>query len=246
MTGSLAQIYRHPIKAHGREALASVLLSAGDCLPGDRRWAVAHEAAQLNDGWNPCHNFHRGAKAPALMAMTAALVGDAVTLHHPDRPDLTFHPDDAADLPGFLDWLMPLCPPDRARPTRIVSAGRGMTDSPFPSVSLLSLASLRALSQRMGIDLSPHRFRGNLWVEGMAPLAEFDWIGRQVQIGTAVLQVEERITRCRATTVNPDTGRIDADTLNALDTAYGHTDFGVYAVVTQGGEIALNDKVTLL
>jgi uncharacterized protein YcbX len=246
MTWTLASICRHPIKAHGREDLASVLLSAGECLPGDRRWAVAHEAAKLVEGWNACSNFHRGAKAPALMAITAELHGDSVVLRHPDRPDLQFSPDAAADLTGFLEWLAPLSPPERARPARIISTGRGMTDSPFPSVSILSDASLRTLSQQMGLQLSRHRFRGNLWVEGTAPFEEFDWVGRELQIGEAVLKVEERITRCNATKANPDTGRIDADTLGALDSRYGHHDFGVYAVVTRGGTVILNDKVTLL
>ena len=33
MTASLAHIFRHPIKAHGREPLASVVLSADARLP---------------------------------------------------------------------------------------------------------------------------------------------------------------------------------------------------------------------
>jgi uncharacterized protein YcbX len=246
MTATLAHICRHPIKAHGREVLASVLLSAGECLPFDRHWAVAHEAARLRDGWNPCANFSRGAKAPALMAITARLDGMAVTLSHPDRPDLTFHPDDPADLPAFLAWVAPLCPPDRAQPRQIVTAGRGMTDSDFPSVAILSLASLRDLSGRMGRDLSIHRWRGNLWVDGWQPWAEFGLIGRELRIGAAVLRIEERITRCKATTANPDTGRVDADTLAGLSAAYGHQDFGVYATVISGGTVALNDPVELI
>lgn len=246
MTVRLSRICRHPIKAHGREDLASVLLSAGACLPGDRRWAVAHEAAKLVAGWNPCNNFHRGAKAPQLMAIEATLAGDRVTLRHPNRPDLTFAPDDPADLPAFLDWVAPLSPTDRAQPQRIVSAGRGMTDSDFPSVSILSLASLDALSERMGTPLSADRFRGNLWLSGVDAFAEFGWIGRDLQIGTAVLRIKESITRCRATMANPETGQVDADTLGNLQAAYGHQDFGVFAEVLQGGKIALQDEGILL
>lgn len=240
----LTAIYRHPIKAHGREALASVLLSEGECLPFDRLWAVAHEAARLTDGWSRCANFSRGAKAPALMAITCTLDEGArsITLRHPNRPELTFRPDD--NPPEFLDWVRPLMPTDRAASERIVSAGRGMTDSEFPSVSILSTSSLADLSARMGTDLSQHRWRGNLWIDGLPPFAEFDLIGQLIRIGDATLRIEERITRCKATTANPETGIIDADTLAGLHGAYGHRDFGVYATVVQGGTIRLGDKVS--
>ena len=248
MTARLALITRHPIKSHGREDLASVRLLAGAGLPWDRFWAVAHAAAKLRDGWSPCVNFARGAKAPALMAVTCQLdeAARVVTLHHPDRGSYRFRPDAAEDLAGFLAWVTPLNPPDRAQPQQIVSAGRAMTDSDWPSVSLLSLASLTDLSARMGHDLSPHRFRGNLWVEGWAPWTEWDLLGRRVQIGNAVLEIRERITRCKATTVDVDTGRPQGDTLAALQSLYGHQDFGLYAEVVTGGDIALGQEVTVL
>ena len=244
MTGRLAQICRHPIKGHGREDLASVRLLAGECVPWDRHWAVAHEAARLVPGWNRCANFARGAKAPALMAISSVLdeSSGVVTLHHPERGDISFDPDSAADLPRFLDWVRPLNPAERAEPVSIVTAGRGMTDSDFPSVAILNTATLADLSARMGVDLSPDRWRGNLWLNGAAPWVEFDWIGQSIRIGGAVLQIKERITRCNATKVDPATGIPDADTLGALEAEFGHQDFGVYAVVTQGGPIAVGDE----
>ncbi len=245
--GHLAHICRHPIKGHGRETLASVALSAGACLPWDRHWAVAHEAARLTDGWNPCVNFARGAKAYALNAIESDLdeATATVTLRHPDRGAITFRPDDPADLPRFLDWVRPLNPENRAQPARIVTAGRGMTDSDFPSVSILNTASLADLSARMGHDLSIHRWRGNLWLDGAAPWAEWDWVGRDIRIGDAVLNIRERITRCMATTCEPATGISNADTLGALEANFGHQDFGLYAVVVNGGTIATGDAWSL-
>ena len=248
MPARLSLTTRHPITSHGREDLASVRLLAGEALPWDRFWAVAHEAAKLREGWSPCVNFARGAKAPALMAITCRLDEAAriVTLHHPERGSLAFRPDATEDLPAFLDWVTPLNPAERAQPQKIVTAGRGMTDSSWPSVSLLSLSSLAELSARMGLDLSPHRFRGNLWVEGWAPWAEWGMLGRRLQIGAAVLEIRERITRCKATTVDVETGQPRGDTLSSLQTLYGHQDFGLYAEVVTPGEIALGQEVTLL
>ena len=244
MTKRLAQICRHPIKGHGREALASVRLLAGECLAWDRHWAVAHEAAKLVPGWNRCVNFARVAKAPALMAITSSLdeATATVTLNHPERGEISFRPDDPADLPRFLDWVTPLNPPDRAQPVAIATAGRGMTDTALPALSILSTASLADLSARMGIELSRDRWRGNLWLDGADPWAELAWVGQNIRIGGAVLRVEERIERCSATTVDPETGRPNAPTLQALNQHFGHQDFGVYAVVVESGPIAVGDE----
>ena len=67
------------------------------------------------------------------------------------------------------------------------------------------------------------RFRGNVWLDGLEPWAEFDLVGRDIRVGAATLRVRERITRCKATTVNPETGRIDADTLGAPAARAGDT-----------------------
>jgi uncharacterized protein len=247
VTGVLAHILRHPIKGHGREELGQVVLTAGACLPFDRHWAVAHEAAKLTGGWVPCANFARGAKALGLMAMTSALDEEArqITLRHPDLGSLTFHPDDPADLSRFLAWVAPLAPVGRAQPAQIISVGRGMTDSAFPSVAILSLTTLRDLSARMGQDLSIHRWRGNLWLDGVPLRAEEDWAGRVIRIGGVALRVEERITRCRATSADPETGLAAGDTLAALQASYGHHDFGVYATVIEGGAVAVGDAWVL-
>lgn len=241
MTTRLAHICRHPIKAYGREMLASVRLSAGQGLPFDREWAIAHEAAKLGPGWNPCMNFTRGAKAPALMAVTAKLDEAArrVTLAHPAAGEITVTPDDPADRTRLVAWADPLIPAGRARPAEVVRGGVAMTDSDFPSVSVLSLSSLATLSAQMGMDLSIHRWRANLWLEGAEPWAEWGWIGQRFHLGDAVLEVVERITRCTATTVDPETGVVTGNTLAALEAGHGHQDFGVYARVIESGEIAL-------
>lgn len=249
MTATVAHIWRHPLKSHGREELGRVTLTAGQGLPWDRRWAVAHDAARIQDGeWAPCVNFSRGSKAPNLMAINARLneATAELTLSHPERPDLTFRPDLAADQARFIEWVKPISPADRALPERIYSIPvRGMTDTDYPSVSLFGLASNRALSQQMGADLSPRRWRGNFWIEGLEPYAEFDLIGQKIRLGTALLEVVEPIERCLATTTNPDTGIRDADTLAALTEAFGHRNFGVYARVLQSGIVSRHDRLEI-
>lgn len=240
-------LWRHPIKAHGREHIDTVTLVAGQSIPYDRLWAIAHEAAKVDAvGWVACQNFNRGAKSPALMAITATLdtAQETLTLRHPDRPDLTVQPDRDADM--LLDWMRPLIEDSRAQPTRLLRLdGRSFTDTPFASISLCNSATHAAVEALADAPLQPERWRGNIWFEGAPAWAEFDWVGRELRIGTARLKVEERITRCLATTVNTDTGLRDVDTLKALN-SQGHQDFGVYLSVTETGDVAVGDTLELV
>jgi uncharacterized protein YcbX len=245
MSRTLAQIWRHPIKGIGAEALDHADLHPGRPLPLDRAWAVLEQGGAAGDGWRPCRNFLRGAKGPGLMAVTARVDGDRLHLSHPARPPLALTPGADGAAEALFDWLAPIYPADRRPPAALVRAPDiGMADVNFASVSVLNLASLRALGQQLGQELDPRRFRGNLWLEGLAPWEEFDLAGRRLRVGAAELEVIEPIERCRATEANPETGRRDAATLAALEAGWGHTAFGVYAVVRRAGRIARGDTVT--
>lgn len=245
MTATVRALWRHPIKGHGREALTAVTLSRGEAMPWDRRWAVALDIARLSDGeWGPCVNFSRGSKTGALMAINALCDERAgtVTLSHPDRPDLTFRPDH--DQQAFLDWVRPLMPPESTQPLRLYRLdARGFTDTDYPSVSLLNLASNADLSAHMGAEISALRWRCNIHLDGLAAWAERNLIGRTIRIGTTELIVREQIRRCLATTANPETGLRDLDTLGALNRNFDHQDFGIYAEVVTSGEVTIGDRM---
>jgi uncharacterized protein YcbX len=250
MTARLARIVRHPIKAVGHEEIGAARLTPGRVLPFDRHWAVAHRDAKFAgnpDGWAAKMNFLRGVSSGALMAVTAQLDEDRgeLTLTHPQAGRITVIPGkDDADL---LDWLRPLWPDSRPDPDRLVQVpGQAMTDVSAPYVSILSETSLVELGRHVGQDLSPHRFRGNLWVAGWEPFAETDMVGKRIRIGEAVVEIAQRITRCKATHMNPATGAEDCDTLGALQSCCGHQDFGLYGTIVTPGQITLADQVEVL
>ncbi len=251
MTARLAHICRHPIKSAGHEQVDRIALSPGRALPFDREWAVAHDAAKFGKDlteWAPKMNFLRGVAGPELMAVSAVTdeAARTVTLHHPRSDRLTVAPDDPEDAARLIAWLRPLWPEGRPAPAFVTRVpGQAMTDVPEPFLSILNIASNRALSARLGQDLSIHRWRGNLWLDGLEPFAELGLIGRSLRIGEAELKVARVITRCRATCVNPATGQEDADTLGALQATRGHQDFGIYAAVTRAGTITREDRMEI-
>ncbi|MGB0660918.1 MAG: MOSC domain-containing protein [Mangrovicoccus sp.] len=241
----LAQIWRHPIKGIGAEALDATTLSENMPLPMDRAWAFLEEGQTDTGAWQACRNFLRGAKAPGLMAIEATLTGDRIDLRHPDRGPISIDP--ATDGAQLAEWLGDIWPAERPAPGALIKAPeQGMSDIPFPSISILSLSSLHAVSAAAGVALDPRRFRGNLWLDGADPWAEPQWIGKRLAVGGAVLEIVEPIGRCRATEANPETGHRDVAMLSLLKELTGDTKFGVYAKVIQAGEIAAGDPVAVL
>ncbi len=249
---SVAHIFCHPVKGVGRMALDAVRLNPGKTMPQDRIWAVTHEASRFDagsPGWAACNNFIRGAKAPALQAIAISqyVAGSDMVLTHPAQPPFRFNPENEAEHEGFIEWLAQFVPDNRARPKALVAApDRGMTDTPFPSISILNLASLAELSAKAGMAMDPARFRGNIWLDGVDAWEEFDWIGKTLRIGEARVVIRERIGRCMATTVDPATGAQNVDTLKLLQAGWGHTDFGVYGEVVQAGMVEQYDGAHIL
>ena len=240
-------LWRHPIKSHGREALQRVTLTEGQAMPYDRLWAIAHDVSKADGSeWAACQNFNIGSKSPSLMAISATLdeSSETITLRHPNQPDLTVKPD--TEHARLLDWVRALADPNRPQPAQVFRLDqRGFTDTPFASVSLNNHASHTAVEGLTQSPLQTERWRGNIWFKGAAAWEKFEWMGRELRLGGAILKVEDRIQRCKATTANTNTGLCDVDTLAALNTL-GHQDFGIYATVLQTGTVAIGDQLELV
>ena len=188
-------------------------------------------------GWAPCANFSRGAKSPELMAIRARVdeAAGRVTLTHPRRA-AAHRRSRRSRRRRAAGRLGARRSPTRTgpRPAFVVRAPRRHDRQRLPvDLDPEPRQPRRARRERLGQPLAMERFRGNLWLDGLAPFAEFDLVGRDIRIGARRLRVRERITRCKATTVDPDTGVSDADTLGALRAGWGHQDFGVYAEVVE-------------
>lgn len=245
-------LYRHPIKSHGREAIERVHLSQGQSMPWDRVWAITHEVSKFSTekpAWASCYNFMIGARTPGLAGIWAKLDEETrvITLTHQDLEPLSFEPDNPKDSDRFLAWVAPLCPPNRAQPRGIVSVdGRSMTDTTYPSVSIMNIASHVAVADALGSPITKERWRGNIWLDDLAEWVELGWIGREISIGSAVLRVREPIERCQVTNTNPVTGQRDTATLDVLNSQFGHQNFGVYAEVITTGDIAIGDTAKVI
>jgi uncharacterized protein len=259
MVATIAAIYRYPVKGLSAEKMDRVALTPGECLPHDRRFALALGSTAFDPHrpeWLPKIRF--------VMLMRDEQLAQLQTRFDPNSGVLTIaqkgrvllrermtEPQGCRRIAGFFgDFLGDVVD----RPLRVVAApGHAFADArPKPNattqkyVSLINRASIAALEAAMGATVDRIRFRANVYFDGAPAWCEHDWIGAEIGLGPARLRVLSPITRCAATEVNPLTAERDLKIVAALERAFGHINMGVYAEVSAGGEIAVGDKLTVL
>jgi uncharacterized protein YcbX len=251
MTGHLCAIYRHPVKGFTPEALPHVEVAPGEGFPFDRRWAVENGPSGFDPAaptFIPKQKFTVLASIPKVAAARTRYDDATGRLFAAAEGRADFagdlHRSDGRE--GFAAWLSDLLADDLRGPLKVVEApGRHrFTDHPQGHVSIVNLASVRDLGQRMGAELDPLRFRANLYVDGWPAWAENAWTGERLMLGWAQAQVFKPIIRCAATHVDPQTAERDLDVTRALFDNFGHMHCGIYVHVTFAGRISLGDACT--
>jgi uncharacterized protein len=245
-------LYRYPVKGLTAEALEAAEVEAGQCIPWDRSFALA----QGDAGFDPDHpawlqktNFMcqaRDARIAALFSVFEPRDG-TLTIRAPDGSTVSANalsPAGRARIGAFLTAY--LGDAARGSPAFHHVAGHSFCDQREQVVSLINIASLRDYEAKVVARRHRRRFRANVWFSGAAAWSERSWVGRQIQMGGAVLRVTKGIVRCPATEVNPETASRDADPVAELRAHYGHTELGIHARVIEGGRFALGDAIEVL
>jgi GntR family transcriptional regulator/MocR family aminotransferase len=246
----VSSIYRYPIKGLSAQPLSSVVLEAKKPFPHDRVFALVRPGAPLDSDepkW--------AKKGLFVMLMLEEGLASVHTHLDVETYELTVTQGNqrllAANLADATQWtevenLFHGLAPTLLAPPRLVRSRDGhFMDKPDNVLSLINLATVRALEEQWGFEINPLRFRANIYIDGAKPWEEFDWIGSDIHIGDARLRVDRRNGRCGATNVNPDNGRRDLDIPSSLRAAFGHKDLGVYLVVRDGGKLAIGDPVAV-
>ena len=253
MTGSIASIYRHPVKGFTPERLQSAALSPGRPFPCDRIFAVEDGPS----GFDPEHPEHISKTRFTVLAKIAE-AGAARTAYDeasgilsaraPGQPDFAGSLVAEQGRAAFAAWLALFLGAAADGPLRVIPApgGHRFLDNPQGQVSIVNLASVRALAAAIGKVIDPLRFRANLYVEGWPAWAENDWVGRGLRLGAARARVFKPILRCAATGVDPATAVRDLDLVKALFDNFGHAWCGVYVQVTGPGDVAAGDAAEVL
>ncbi len=245
-------IHRYPVKGLSPEAMDQVALRPGEGLPHDRRFAFAQGDSRFDmaaPAWMPKANFAclmMNARLARLRSAFDAASG-RLALSAPEAGAVEVDLGTPEGRWQAEEWLTAYMGPEARGRLRLAEVpGHAFTDIPAKAVSIIGLASVEALGQRVGMWLDPIRFRANVYFSGAEPFAELDWVGREITLGGARLRVFKRTKRCAATEVNPETAERDAKPPRALQEHYGHADLGIYAEVLEGGTLAVRDALRLV
>jgi uncharacterized protein len=260
MTAAIAKLYRYPVKGLSPERLECATLAVGQCLPQDRRFAIALGSTEFD----PAHPTWL-AKTHFIMLMRDEALARLNTGFDPQTSVLTItgdgrvllaaslsDPEGCRRIAGFFEDFLG---PNVARPLHVVEAvGHSFADArPKPNaatdkyVSLINLASIRDLEGKIGRSVDPIRFRANVYFDGLPAWQEHKWVNPELSltVGGAQLRAIAPITRCAATEVNPGTGERDIKMVAELMGHYGHNLMGIYAEVTSAGDIAVGDSLAV-
>lgn len=251
MGGTVDSIYRHPVKGLTPESMQAVQLTAGAYFPGDRGYAIEVGPSGF-DPENPKHiskqRFTVLARFPSLARIKTRLDDATGTFHLGDVSgfgvDAELSTEDGrASIERFLQAFLGEDAPGKLR---VLESPRGyrFMDHPQGYVSIINLASVRSVAQAIGQDVDPLRFRANIYVDGLKPWAEDEWVaGQQVKLGEAELTVFKPIVRCVATHVNLETGERDIDMVGMLREHFGRDTLGTYFSVARSGSVKVGDRL---
>lgn len=124
-------------------------------------------------------------------------------------------------------------------------------------ISIINLATIQALAQAQknlnpeldpifDSPLNPMRFRGNIYIDGIMPRQEEDWLGKEFHTQSGlVIKLVEKTERCAQTEINPATGKSDYPVLKTMIKSWRHLKLGLYGLVLQDGTLKIGDEFWL-
>lgn len=255
-------LYRYPLKGFTPEHCAALTVLPEGRVAGDRVLALRFANAPVADElW--CRKYEGVvlANTPGLARLQTRYdhehgrlriaLGDRVLVDEPIEGAGRRRIVEA--LTGYVLDLdeNPLKGHPERLPLKLV--GDGVTpryqDNEAGQVTLHSRETLASAAAALDApDLTDHRFRHNIVIEGVAPWAELSWLGRRLRIGAVELEAVKLKTRCLATHANPLTGERDLMVMQGLMGSFGQAQptLGIGMLAHgAGGEVRLDDELAL-
>ncbi len=246
MPAHLASIYYYPVKGLPGIEIPSCLVSAGERLPCDRRYAVGPSDLEFN----PAAPRHLRKQELFVLMKNAELAElslsfepetQRLVLSHKGEQKVDGSLKSAAGQQALSNCISTLlgtsaqvyCAPDH-----------GFTDLSHKTVSIINLASVRALEEALACNIDHRRFRANFYIDGVPAWSELDWMEKTISINGVDMEVYRITDRCAAINVDPTSAARDR-LLQDLRKERGNLDMGVYARILNKGKVTRGDFLSL-
>ena len=253
MKAEISTIYRYPVKGLSPEILTAAKVDVGGALPRDRGFALALGSTRFDGAtphWLPKSSFLALVKNEKLAALETVFDDESGDLQILRGGKQVAHgkltdPIGRAVIEDFFSAYMH--DESRGKPRLVEAKGETIfTDQKKKVLSIINLASIRDLERVVGKSIDPVRFRGNIYIDGVDPWSDFNWVDKDVQCGSAGLHITERIGRCAAINVDPVTGERNMNLVKSLQEGFSHRDLGIFATVSQAGSFTPGDTLKVI
>jgi GntR family transcriptional regulator / MocR family aminotransferase len=250
LVAQVVNIYRYPVKRLSAEAMTRAELEVEKPFPYDV--CLRFPAPRRRSTPSIRNGRRKGLFAMLMLDQGLARVTTELDV---DDLRLTLRGNGRVAISGRLDienhrkaleaffWTLP--PNFPSPPVFLRSRGGRFRDKPDNVISLINLATIRALEELWRAPIDPLRLRANLHIDGARPWEEFDWVGRDIKVGGVAFSVDRKNGRCGATNVNPVTGQRDLDIPGSLRAAFGHKNLGVYLIARESGAVAVGHSLAV-
>jgi uncharacterized protein YcbX len=246
MSPRIEKLVLYPLKGARGAEVKSLLIDSKIGIHGDRRYGIKRKA-EMPDTWQPKGMFHVCMNTPSLARFEPSYDREALVkgMH-------VLHPDTKSEIKEMLklDRVELLC----------TNGEFNLTDTQGPEISILNLASVRALSDFVEEDIDPRRFRMNVWIDGLEPFEELEWVNsypgtKEITIGQLRFRVDDVCERCKAIEASMVTGTHDMRLLENLEEFMKrqgypgsphrnvHKVMGIMAVPLHNGQLVTGDII---
>ena len=113
------------------------------------------------------------------------------------------------------------------------------------SVSLINIQSINNFQKKIDRNIESSIFRGNIYIDGIEPWKEREWIGKIIKINNVSFKVEKNIPRCVAINLKPQTDDNTFNLLQLLKKTYNHFEMGIYLTALGEGKINVGDTINI-
>ena len=227
--GTIRGLFRYPVKSMAGVPLKTASLGWHG-IEGDRRLAFRRVAEKGGVPWLTASRLSR-------LVLYRPFGGDG---NDPAVPTHVKTPD-GRDLEIAGDEMRAEIAAAFGADVELMQLSRGIFDE--TPVSIVSMASLDAVSRDAQRPTDVRRFRPNLLVETEegGAFAEDAWVGKVLRLGSGpdapAVAVTMRDKRCVIINLDPDTATAEAGMMKAA-VRLNDNNVGVYAVVVRPGTIA--------